>query len=867
MAVIPVATSLWHEVNKSEPCPICGHTDWCRINGNWVVCRRVDTGRGIHRVDKSGADYWLYRLDEAMGPVSVNSLPDPPQTEPERAEDSILYKVYTSLLRALTLSDAHRESLRKRGLSDEEIDKRKYRTLPLQGRAGLARQMADSYGADLLLKVPGFYVHEEGGKRWLTLAGAPGLLIPVRDLSGQIVAIKIRADDPGEGPKYTWLSSSKHGGPSPGNRVHVPAFGGERTSIRITEGELKADIATALSRILTLSIPGVSSWRQVLPVLKECGAKTVRLAFDADAKTNPNVARAFGLTAKALEQEGYEIEVETWDIAEGKGIDDLLAAGGRPAVLKGEDSLCAVDDILNSAGVELLPRIRADLQDLREVSEQAIAALKQANDKRPYLFLRGGPVRIEPDDDGQMITRELTPDRLRHEMARVARWYKLDKDGDEVPAKPPLDVARDVLASPKLPFPVLSAITQSPTFGPDGTLETEPGYHPKSRCYFVNSCPIPQVPDRPTTTEIECAKDLILAELLGDFPFAEEGDTEEKRNADRCHAVALFLLPFVRHMIKSPTPLHLIEASSQGAGKGLLADILLYPALGKSVAVIPPPRDDEELRKSITSRLREGRAAVLLDNVYGLYSAVLAAALTADTWDDRVLGRSETVTLPIRWVWVATANNASVSTDIARRSIRIRLTPKQDRPWLRNDFRHPELRTWAAEHRGELIWAALTIIQNWIANGKPAPASQSFKPLGSFESWSRVMGGILECAGIKGFLANVLDFYEIADTEGAMWRQFVTVWWEKFGNQAVKASDLFPIAQEIDVFDLGKGATERAQRMAFGHKLSKQKDRIFGDFRIEAAGVDHHARLWRLNQIGTSDGASYDYAYDDDEPF
>jgi len=346
-----IISKYWHEVTRSNPCPICGKTDWCSVSadGVWVVCRRLDNGRGIHRVDKSGVDYWLYRVDGSTGPVSLNALPDVSLKEPERAPDDILCKVYTSLLRALTLSDVHRENLRQRGLTDDEIHKRRYRTLPLQGRAAIAKKLASVYDPELLVKVPGFFVEKEGNKRWLTLAGTPGILIPVRNLSGQIVAIKIRADDPGEGPKYTWLSSASHGGPGPGNRVHIPTFTGDRSLVRITEGELKADIATALSDILTLSIPGVSSWRQALPVLKQCQAKIVSLAFDADAKTNHNVARALDLTFQALTQQGYEVQIETWDITQGKGIDDLLAAGEKPKILSGSAAAAAVGEIVKAA--------------------------------------------------------------------------------------------------------------------------------------------------------------------------------------------------------------------------------------------------------------------------------------------------------------------------------------------------------------------------------------------------------------------------------------------------------------------------------------------------------------------------------------
>jgi hypothetical protein len=180
-------------------------------------------------------------------------------------------------------------------------------------------------------QVPGFYVAEQDGRRWWSLAGAAGLLIPVRSLDGHIVALKVRADAPGGGPKYTTISSAKHGGPSPGAQVHVPLSESVRgDTVRLTEGELKSDIATALSRLLTISIPGVAMWRKALPVLVGLRSQQVVLAFDADWRSNPHVAHALGHTAFALVKAGYEVQVEDWAPALGKGIDDLLAAGHTP---------------------------------------------------------------------------------------------------------------------------------------------------------------------------------------------------------------------------------------------------------------------------------------------------------------------------------------------------------------------------------------------------------------------------------------------------------------------------------------------------------------------------------------------------------
>jgi hypothetical protein len=158
-------------------------------------------------------------------------------------------------------------------------------------------------------------------------------LVPVRDLDGHIVALKVRADDPGDGPKYTTISSAKHSGPSPGAQVHTPLHNGHHGDIvRLTEGELKADVATVLSGALTIAIPGVALWRKALPILQALQPTRVLLAFDADWRTNPHVAQAMGQTACALVKAGVKVQVEDWAPALGKGIDDVLAAGHAPVL-------------------------------------------------------------------------------------------------------------------------------------------------------------------------------------------------------------------------------------------------------------------------------------------------------------------------------------------------------------------------------------------------------------------------------------------------------------------------------------------------------------------------------------------------------
>lgn len=523
------------------------------------------------------------------------------------------------------------------------------------------------------------------------------------------------------------------------------------------------------------------------------------------------------------------------------GADDYVVARGA-----------TVKDLEGLPRVDLSPAINAGVQDLPVIAEEAWAALLDANEP-PSIFRYGGlPSRIETGDDGAPIVKALTPDRLRHVLARVADWYILRRarSGEMIrrPALPPVPVVRDLLARPDPPLPVLTRIVEAPVFAADGSLHLTPGYHPVSRAYYDPSpgFAVPPVPERPTPEEVTRARQSLAEGLLGDFPFVGE--------AERAHAVSVIVLPFVRELIEGPTPLYLIEKPSPGTGGTLLADVLTYPATGRRAAALTEGRDEDEWRKRVTAKLQAGPTVVLIDNLRRrLESSAVSAAITAEVWEDRLLGHTEMIRIPVRCAWVATGNNPALSAEIARRSVRVRLDAKVDRPWLRDGFRHPDLRGWVAERRGELVWGALTLGRAWLAAGRPEWGGQT---LGMFEGWSRVMGGLLEVAGVPGFLGNLDEFYEQSDAEGAAWRAFVARWWERHGEAEVGVSQLWPLVAPADpangdLLDLGLGdGSERSQRTKLGRLLAEARDRQYDGVRITAAGTFRRAGHWRLERVG-----------------
>lgn len=322
----------WTTVTSERKCRICEKADWCAFadDGGAEICRRLAVDGAVHRVDSSGFDYWLYcargRREHEFAYRAKSAVPTP--------DPDTLHAAYGALLSMLTLSPEHAADLQRRGMSAERITRDGYRTMPKAGRRAIARRLIEKLGEAACRSVPGLAAIETDGRSEWKLFGRAGLIVPVRDLEGRVVALKVRRDDEGLGDdgsnRYSYVSSRKHGGTGPGAPLHVPlGVVGPFEEGRITEGEIKAVVAYDRTGLPTLSIPGVSSWRKALPALRALGVRRVRLAFDVDAQSIPNVARALECAASALVDEGFDVALESWDPALGKGIDDALVAGGE----------------------------------------------------------------------------------------------------------------------------------------------------------------------------------------------------------------------------------------------------------------------------------------------------------------------------------------------------------------------------------------------------------------------------------------------------------------------------------------------------------------------------------------------------------
>jgi len=476
--------------------------------------------------------------------------------------------------------------------------------------------------------------------------------------------------------------------------------------------------------------------------------------------------------------------------------------------------------------------------DLHRLTRETLAALYASNTP-PKLFRYGNRnVRLARDDHGYPILLELNEARMQHRLAEIANWRRLGSRGETYSAFPPVAVVQNVLATPNLKLPVLEQIAELPIFAPDGILLSRPKYHEGGRlvCAPPEGFTLRPVSSNPGRAEIEEAAQLVLRDFLEDFPFVTD--------ADKAHAIAAFLLLFARPLINGPTPLHLIDKPAPGTGATLLAQLMIYIALGGEVSIMTEARDEEEWRRRLLAKLLSGARALFIDNISKpLASPALSAAITAQVFEDRLIRTSEMVRVPINVLWIATGNNPVLSNDIARRTVRIHLDAHADKPWLRTGFLHPDLMKWVRENHMSLVWAALTMIQAWITAGRPI----SLKVLGMFEQWSQVMGGILEVDGINGFLSGLEAMYEDTDEETGYWTGFTSNWWATHGDKVVSTAELIGLTVELILDE----ASENSSKIKLGKELRRMRDRQFNGLRIVQAGIRRGSQLWKLEQVGS----------------
>jgi len=703
------------------------------------------------------------------------------------------------------------------------------------------------------------------GGVWENWANFPAILFPWTDDLGERVEYQIRPDDPTEDGRGRTRKYVFRKGMEP--VLWAVRSAPEADRMLIVEGtkQCLAAASYAPEGWAVYGMAGCRMWQvdgRPIPDLALADGCTVVVILDADASSNPDVYQAGTGLAEALAMEGAtKISFTRLPGDDAKaGLDDVLAgraperraayfsrilAGAKP---KPADSKPKPRRRGSEAptGKDGRTTVVCNRDRLSVINDLTSALISRWDGKE--LFNHGGVISrltatgMSPVDRGTFhdVIQETAVTVNENSDAQGGVTYSFTWPD-------PGTIAAVTSRSAK--FSPLERVAHAPFVRPDGTIVTEPGYDEATKTILLAD-PVLEgltVPENPSPEEITAARELILSEWFGDMPF--------ETDADRANLLALIVTPAIRGMVPK-VPLAVVDGLQAGVGKNLIADSIISVYTGSAAEPMNWVSEPEELRKQITSAFRTGKEFFVFDEAHTIEGAPLAQALTAETWQDRILGVSTMANFPNRVTWISLGNQVQVRGDLTRRVYRISIRPDyanpQDRP--SSSFRHPgisglDLVSWSRANRRQLMVAILTLVRAWFAQGAPRPRrSISF---GSFEVWERIVSGIVEAAGLDGFLKNLKIWRSESDFDTQYWHGHLGWLREQFSNNTFRASDVKGKALADPAAYMAPpkldDPSEKGYTKALGEAYSRLKGRRYDGMWIERVGSAFgHVSQWRV---------------------
>lgn len=455
--------------------------------------------------------------------------------------------------------------------------------------------------------------------------------------------------------------------------------------------------------------------------------------------------------------------------------------------------------------------------------------ITMANEENPRVFLSGNRLaRVQRDPVSN--TAEIV-DLSRDDVVVFLTEhgdYRRSSQESTVGVACPDDMGKHIVHKwDKDDYPFINGIISAPQYTESGRLVSTPGYDKESGLYFTppDDFDVGDIPAKPTSEDVAEAVEL-LRDAFADFPF--EGMTRSQleageTSADFANTLGLLLQTPARSMIAGNVPAFLATKPAAGTGATKLLQACQLILYGETDVRPPATQGEGELAKEVLSILLAGKPMVVWDNVTEVGGNVYPALLTAPVFSGRLLQHSVDRSVPNRTAVAFTGNNPTMSKDLRRRIFLCRLNAEVERPEDRpvESFKHFPLDAYVSSNRAPLYRALLILTQNWLAQGSPEPSSAI---MASYESWSRVVGGILESAGVSGFLTNreKVDSYTAGEGEEDPYREFVAAWLDA----ARDPKD--PVTREMRASgDNGLVALCRVHEIALDVKLVRQAQSPF----------------------------------------
>jgi hypothetical protein len=340
-----------------------------------------------------------------------------------------------------------------------------------------------------------------------------------------------------------------------------------------------------------------------------------------------------------------------------------------------------------------------------------------------------------------------------------------------------------------------------PVIRPDGSLELLPwGYDGQTKAYTIEGGI-----DYDEHMDIAAARGWIKR-VYGGFPFQDERSISVQ--------VASLLALYIKHLPggQGLRPGFLWLANKPQSGKSLLAKSALYPVLGSAAAAKMKKRED--LDKELEAFARAAVPYIFLDNVYGgIESASIDQMLTSEESTGRAMGGHGLFTAKNTALLVVTGNNLELNADAERRFLIVDLFEKgdpNDRKMEEEDILDdPTMRS--EEWRATMLAVCCAFVRHWDAMQRPKATILK----GSFEHFSRVLGGIVEAAGYEPPCqpAIIPDAINPDKADFAQLMAAVVEEMEDAKSKDFSIQELCRIARAIGVFEPQVGTMEEGRQL------------------------------------------------------
>ena len=453
-------------------------------------------------------------------------------------------------------------------------------------------------------------------------------------------------------------------------------------------------------------------------------------------------------------------------------------------------------------------------------------------------------------DPSQRSLVTVTAEYIRRKLTAMASIQRFSNQQEcWIAIDCPAELAGNIVGQRDWPnLRTLDAIVRAPFIRVDGSICDVPGYDARSGAFYIPNAVYPRLSDRPTFNDAQVALGRLLAPFA-QFPYA----TRAAHSAFAAH-----ILTEASRLAISNAPMFWYTAPNAGTGKTLLSSVASMIVHGNAPSMRPWIDDTDELRKTLFSSLLAGDRSIAFDNVPNGHKArapTLCAFLTSGPlWQDRKLGASETFAVRNRAVVSASGNNVTPVSDMARRSLVIRLDASVTSNELRKrTFEIDNLQGYVLKHRVELLMAALTIIKAYHDQQQKGPT-----PLPSFEDWSKLVRDPLLWLGMPDPTWTQDDETddESANVDGAF-----RIMGKSFGSRVFTVRDVITLAtgfngpeEDLASALMSAGCAEITNNVKVGFWLRDCRDKVGGGYKLEFVKASGKmGNSWRFRNLENGD--------------